>query len=254
MPTGDEGRANERRARGEAWRIQSETSSEAPEELRRLVHQLRVHQVELDLQNQELIRLNHEAEAAKRLYSDLYDFAPVGYFTLDGAGTILRCNHRGAALLGAPRALVEGCCFAHSFGMSSRERLVALMEQARGSGGATCPLELVLPGGGVRHVQVEVSWLVEDDHYRVAVMDTEERWAAEEARRELVEQLQAALKKVEILSGMLPMCAWCKKIQDGRGHWRRMEDYLALYTGAMVTHGMCPDCRREIFPGPSTGE
>ena len=70
----------------------------------RLQHELQVHQIELELQNAELERSRDELEAALERYTDLYDFAPVGYFTLDRDGGIFSANLTGADLLNVPRA------------------------------------------------------------------------------------------------------------------------------------------------------
>jgi diguanylate cyclase (GGDEF)-like protein/PAS domain S-box-containing protein len=69
----------------------------------RLLHELEVHQIELEMQNEELIQARAEAEEAYRQYTDLYDFAPVGYLTLARDGTIRQVNLAGANLLGAER-------------------------------------------------------------------------------------------------------------------------------------------------------
>ena len=69
----------------------------------RLVHELQVHQVELEMQNEQLQQTRNELEAGLEKYSDLYDFAPVGYLTLDREGTILEANLAAASLLGMER-------------------------------------------------------------------------------------------------------------------------------------------------------
>jgi PAS domain S-box-containing protein len=71
--------------------------------LKTLIQDLQIHQVELEAQNEELRRSQIETEDARRKYSDLYDFAPIGYFTLDAQGVILEANLTGAALLGLNR-------------------------------------------------------------------------------------------------------------------------------------------------------
>jgi len=81
------------------------------EEMRRTVHELRVHQVELEMQNEELRGLRNELEAERDKYCDLYDFAPVGYFTLDLNGGIQEANLTGASLLGEERRRLFGTTF-----------------------------------------------------------------------------------------------------------------------------------------------
>lgn len=82
------------------------------DDLARVVHELRVHQIELEMQNEELRRLQHELEESHAQFSDLYEFAPVGYFTLDAQGMIKQTNLAGARLLSSkPRSLVTSAPF-----------------------------------------------------------------------------------------------------------------------------------------------
>ena len=81
------------------------------EEMCRTIHELRVHQIELEMQNEELRHLHNELETARDKYCDLYDFAPVGYFTLDMNGGIQEVNLTGAALLGEERRRLTGISF-----------------------------------------------------------------------------------------------------------------------------------------------
>jgi len=70
---------------------------------KRLLHELQVHQIELEMQNEELRHANETAETALKKYTMLYDFAPMGYFTLDSDGSICDLNFTGAEMLGEKR-------------------------------------------------------------------------------------------------------------------------------------------------------
>lgn len=72
-------------------------------DIKRLLHELQVHQIELELQNEELRQANQAAETALKKYTVLYDFAPTGYFTLDPEGRICELNFTGAEILGDKR-------------------------------------------------------------------------------------------------------------------------------------------------------
>jgi hypothetical protein len=56
-----------------------------------------------------------------------------------------------------------------------------------------------------------------------------------------------ALSQVRQLSGMLPICASCKKIRDDRGYWNQIEKYISEHTEALFTHGLCPDCAKKAL-------
>jgi nitrogen fixation/metabolism regulation signal transduction histidine kinase len=77
-------------------------------DIMKLIHELNVHQVELEMQNDELQQAKSNAEAAARKYTDLYDFAPNGYFTLSSEGVITELNLRAASLLGKSRNYLNG--------------------------------------------------------------------------------------------------------------------------------------------------
>jgi len=60
--------------------------------------------------------------------------------------------------------------------------------------------------------------------------------------------LQSALAEVKQLSGLLPICAWCKRIRDEEGNWEAIESYVSVHSEADFTHGICPDCARKYHP------
>jgi PAS domain S-box-containing protein len=78
--------------------------------------------------------------------------------------------------------------------------------------------------------------------------DITARQRMEQEREDLVRELQDALARVETLSGLLPICANCKKIRDDQGHWQSVEIYVKERSRASFSHGICPDCMKELYP------
>ena len=95
--------------------------------LPRLVHELQVHQIELEMQNSELEQAQAELETSLTRYTELYDFAPVGYFSFDRLGKIMQVNLAGARLLGTNRSSLIGRSFADFVALSSRSDFTNLL-------------------------------------------------------------------------------------------------------------------------------
>jgi len=67
-------------------------------------------------------------------------------------------------------------------------------------------------------------------------------------REELITELRGALANVKLLSGLIPICASCKKIRDDKGYWNQLEVYIRDRSEASFTHGICPECAKLYFP------
>lgn len=86
------------------------------------------------------------------------------------------------------------------------------------------------------------------------------RHQTEQRLRDMNVELQSALKRIKTLHGLLPICAWCKKIRDDEGYWQSLEFYLKTHTDAELTHSICPSClaREEaeidVMPGGGSGQ
>lgn len=72
--------------------------------------------------------------------------------------------------------------------------------------------------------------------------------SAEAQNKKLIAELQSALSKVKTLSGLLPICASCKKVRDDQGYWNQIEGFIATHSDAMISHGICPECSRRLYP------
>jgi hypothetical protein len=67
-------------------------------------------------------------------------------------------------------------------------------------------------------------------------------------RKRLIADLQKTLSEVKQLSGLLPICASCKKIRDDKGDWKQMESYISDHSEALFSHDICPECIRILYP------
>ncbi len=88
-------------------------------------------------------------------------------------------------------------------------------------------------------------------HFLAVKEDITERKQTEAQREVLIKSLEEALASVKSLSGLLPICAGCKKIRDDNGYWSQVESYVQAHSEATFSHGMCPDCLKQYFPDES---
>jgi PAS domain S-box-containing protein len=74
------------------------------------------------------------------------------------------------------------------------------------------------------------------------------RKVAEQEREKLISELQDAMSRIKTLSGLLPTCAWCRKVRDDDGYWKKVETYIEEHSDASFTHGICPECLQKNDP------
>ena len=70
-----------------------------------------------------------------------------------------------------------------------------------------------------------------------------------EERGRLIDQLQEANSQIKTLSGIVPICMYCKEIRDDKGYWNRLEKFITEHSTAQFSHCICPKCMRERHPG-----
>ncbi|MFC1828783.1 hypothetical protein ACFL0O_04135 [Thermodesulfobacteriota bacterium] len=78
--------------------------------------------------------------------------------------------------------------------------------------------------------------------------EIDERKRVEKEREGLIDELQITLAEVQTLSGLLPICASCKKIRDDQGYWNQIESYIRERSDAEFSHGICPECAKNLYP------
>lgn len=151
------------------------------EEMLRLHHELEVHQIELEMQNEELRAAQTEVEAGLERYSDLYDFAPVGYFNFTSDGTIKMVNLTGARLVGVERAQLVGGRFGALVTEANRADFSSFLERVFGTeNGQSCELALHVAGRKAIRVRLEGRLSPDRQECRAVLSDITEHKAMEE--------------------------------------------------------------------------
>jgi PAS domain S-box-containing protein len=157
-----------------------DTQRLSAEEIEQLIQELRVHQIELEVQNEELHQAQQKLAEAYHEYADLYDFAPVGYFTLDSDGLILALNQTGANQLGRSRRSLMRKPFTLYVAPDSRHLFFLHRSQVfESKSHQTCEIPLVKKDGTLFWARLE-SILVPDSQgkssqLRMAVIDITEQ-------------------------------------------------------------------------------
>ena len=142
----------------------------------KLVHELQIHQIQLEMQNDELEKARAEMEAALARYTDLYDFAPAGYFTLTPASEIVQTNLAGARLLGLERARVSGKRFVAFVNPADLPVFDGFLTQVFASAiNQTCEVGLASEGQPQRSVRIEAAPSTDGSDCRAVVVDITER-------------------------------------------------------------------------------
>lgn len=146
----------------------------------KLVHELQVHQIELEMQNQELHEAREKTETTLNKYTELYDFAPVGYFTLDLHGEICELNLNAAKLLGAERAHLINRNFKLFISQDTRPVFNDFFQKVFGND-AKASCEVILSKNGNPPLYVYIEGIASDEGQKclAAVIDITERRKAE---------------------------------------------------------------------------
>jgi len=198
-------------------RLRAKKTNLPPQRIRessqRLVHELEVHQVELEMQNAELGLARDVVEEALEKYSDLYDFAPVGYFTIDSSGAIAAVNLSGAKLFGSERSRLLGQNFDRFVSAAARPAFSEFIGKLFTSQDKeSCEMELRANGNTPLFVQIDALACSSGQACQVAVIDITARKRVEDEHRQSCQRLAWILEKTCVGT-------WFNELPLGRLNW-----------------------------------
>jgi formate hydrogenlyase transcriptional activator len=172
----------------------------SPMDIWSMIEELHIHQIELETQNEELRQAQSELIKVRDNYSDLYDFAPVGYITLSEKGLILEANLTSAGMLGVERSLLIGKPFSRFITGDTRDVFYFHRKKLfETKNMQTCELKLLKKDGPQFHAQLECILIKDTEgniaQTRTAISDISERKRMEEALRNAHDELERRVEK-----------------------------------------------------------
>jgi PAS domain S-box-containing protein len=164
-------------------------------------------------------------------------------------GRVFKANPAACRILGHTE---EAICRIARDGLVDQSdiRMGMLLEERKGQGYAKGELNFVRAGGAAFPVEISSAIFTDSKGEQktcIIFRDITRRKDMEEERNRLITELQESLSKVKKLSGLLPICASCKKIRDDKGYWQQIETYIHTHSEADFSHGICPECAKKFY-------
>ena len=192
-------------------------------------------------------KLRESEERFRRIFED----GPLAIIISDPNYRILKANKTFCEMLGYSEEELAGHSIEEFTYPEDREKSVSLLKQALKGEIPLFDLEKRYVKKNRESLWVNLTATVIYDRegkvlYAIGMIaDITERKAAEQEREQLISQLREALDSIKTLKGFIPICAWCKKIRDDRGYWKRVETYIQEHSEASFTAGICPTCLKK---------
>ena len=193
-------------------------------------------------------RLEKTLEENRRALRNMVDNGQAGILLLDPQGTVREANEPFARNYGLTASDIVGrdlfSLFPEAVARERRSKFLQAM-----AAGVPMRYQDLHMGRYWEHLLTPIA----EEARRVAgltvfSLDVTDRVEAERARERLIGELSDALSQVKTLSGLIPICAHCKRIRGDDGYWQQVEQYVEEHTDADFSHGLCNDCIRTLYP------
>jgi len=190
-------------------------------------------------------------ERSELRFRTLVEHIGEGVGVVDAEERFLFANTAAERIFGVAPGQLEGRSLADFVSDEGLARVLRETARRREGAESAYQLQVVRPDGQLRDLLVTATPRIDRETGFVGSFgifrDITEIKAAERERETLIKQLRESVENIRTLHGMLPICARCKKIRDDAGYWHQVEVYVRDHADVEFTHGLCPDCLRELY-------
>ena len=201
----------------------------------------------------DLLKTEEALGQSERLYRHMVEEASDMVYSVDVQGHFTYINPVGLKITGYSECEIIGQHFTHAIASDWKERVRQFYSRQIDHQEPETLLEfpIVTKSGEAKWIEQTATLLIvggEMTGFKVIGRDITSRKHIEEEREKLITELQEGAAKINTLSGLLPICASCKKIRDDTGYWNQIEEYIQVHSEAEFSHGICPDCVLKLYP------
>jgi len=209
---------------------------------------------EIDTLSNEFGAMVKRLSKSEKRYRDIVESIQDAYGEVDLGGNFTFANESLCRMTGRSPEDILGKSFRDLVSPGMAEDLYVFFHEVFTTGVPSTlkDFEVIRPDGTTAVFELSVS-LMRDEAgkplgFRGTGRDVSDRIQAAQERERLIKELQQALTDIKTLSGLLPICASCKKIRDDKGYWNQIESYITEHSAAVFSHSICPDCYNKIYP------
>lgn len=201
-------------------------------------------------ENLELKRSQAETRLRDTRYTDYFNNSHACMLLIDAAtADIVEANPAACDFYGYSKDEITGLKISDINLLSPQESLKEL-QITKNQNQRYINFKHRLTSGEIRDVEAYAGLIRYHDRdlIHAVIHDITDRKLAEAEREQLISQLQEALAEIKTLSGLLPICANCKKIRNDKGYWQQIEEYIGAHSEAKFSHSICPQCMKILYP------
>lgn len=199
-------------------------------------------------------RAEHKLRESEERFRRIFEDGPIGIVIFSPSFRIFNTNKAMCEMLGYKKTELFGRSLEDITYPEDRKKTIDLAGQMLRGEVPLFQLEkrCVKKHGDILWTNMTTTALRNQDgevNYALCMVeDIGNRKSVEQEREILIHELRVAMANIKTLKGLLPTCAWCKKVRDDNGHWQRVETYIEEHSEASFTHGICPDCLKKTDP------